>query len=466
MQDIFRDDSYEGSHFALGPRGSTLGPRDSTRSLRDAKAVTTTQHVVDGGAYAGLYILKVFKGAIMLLRIPLTLLLFLWMLVFLFGAMTHTISAAFQPLCWIRGLSSFVFCASASPLSAQDPPKWADFPSLVSLQTTTMEQLLDESSSGSFLALQMKKAEMATTDLVTLVRVSDLMSRDTVAICRGETDFGALRKRNAGNTETAVMLCVTLETSLETPPQTSENEKMSTKGPGPPQAMIEKIEYLAELVNNHEPEDEELAAEILAVNDYALRTIEAAEEKFVAALWKQLIPWKKSNADVVLDAFEASMNYLSFTLQQLVVEFETNLHNLNKLEEQLTILHEIVTREDISLSAAKSELLSNLWTILGGNRRQLRGYESHLDLLSHLGSYRRQALVHVVSALQTLTQMGEDIENLRERVAAPELTGGRIPAQVHMKGIQNGLERIKEGRAKAKEKETHAVRRIVGGLNL
>jgi hypothetical protein len=46
------------------------------------------------------------------------------------------------------------------------------------VQSATFEQLLDESSSGSVLALKIKKAEMATTDLVTLVRVSDLRSRD------------------------------------------------------------------------------------------------------------------------------------------------------------------------------------------------------------------------------------------------------------------------------------------------
>ncbi|CAK5282734.1 unnamed protein product [Mycena citricolor] len=384
-----------------------------TSSLCNVKPVVTTQHVVDGGAFTGLYIFRVFKGAILLLRIPLTVFPVHLDACLPFGAMSHTIQAAFRPLCSIPGLSSSMLCVPAQSLSNKGTPQWADFPSLISLQTSTIEQLLDESTSGSSLALQMKKAEIATTDLVILVGVSKLTSREALTdALRTFVDDARLTGRSLNKL----------------------NAKVSGAVDG-----------------------------IMAVNDYALHAIEAAEENFALALWNRLIPWNRPKADVILNTFEDSMNYLSFTLQRLVVEFEINLHNLNKLEEQLSVLHEIVTRKDIFFSAAKTKLLSNLWTVLGGNRKQLRGYQNHLKLLEGLGNYRKQALVHVISALQTLTQMSDDIENLRERVAAPGLTGSRIPAHVHIKSIHSGLERIKEGRTKAKEKEVHAVRRIVGG---
>jgi hypothetical protein len=202
----------------------------------------------------------------------------------------------------------------------------------------------------------------------------------------------------------------------------------------------------------------------MAVNDYALQTIEAAHSESPPSILGQLIPWTapKPKTDLILSTFEDSMNYLSFTMQGLVLEFELNLQNLNKLEEQLSVLHEFVSREDNSISSAKSELLGELWTKVGGNRRQLRGYEHHLQLLKGLTEYRKQALVHVVSALQTLTQMSEDIENLRERVAAPELAGSRIPVEVHIRSIQNGLDRVREGRSKAKVRESEALKKIMG----
>ena len=45
----------------------------------------------------------------------------------------------------------------------------------------TFDSLLDESAGGSSLSLELKKAQMATTDLVVLVRRSNLKSRETLA---------------------------------------------------------------------------------------------------------------------------------------------------------------------------------------------------------------------------------------------------------------------------------------------
>lgn len=86
-------------------------------------------------------------------------------------------------MCIIPGISSSAFCRSGRSQSnrQQGPPQWADYPKLVDVQSATFEQLLDESVGGSGLALEIKKAEMATTDLGTLVRVSNLKSRDMIA---------------------------------------------------------------------------------------------------------------------------------------------------------------------------------------------------------------------------------------------------------------------------------------------
>lgn len=207
----------------------------------------------------------------------------------------------------------------------------------------------------------------------------------------------------------------------------------------------------------------------MAVNDYALHAIEEATAKSLAPVsastyLKALVPFlskSKPTKEVVTQTFTEAMNVLSSSMQRLVVEAEANLSNLDKLEERLGTLHELVSREDSSISSAKSELLSELWSRLGGNKKTLRGYDSHLVLLKNLSAYRKKALVHVVAALSTLQGMSEDMEDLRERVAAPEIAGSAIPVEVHMKSIRNGLERLKEGRTKAKEREDEAIRRIL-----
>lgn len=49
------------------------------------------------------------------------------------------------------------------------------------MQTRTFDQLLDENLGSKGLTIEVKKAEMAGNDLITLVRASDLKSRNQVA---------------------------------------------------------------------------------------------------------------------------------------------------------------------------------------------------------------------------------------------------------------------------------------------
>ncbi|KAK7028263.1 hypothetical protein R3P38DRAFT_2935039 [Favolaschia claudopus] len=392
----------------------TPAPRKAPARPPPEKIAVSSEHMHQGVLFLLFYVFDVLKLAIRLLRIPLSILVFLWMYAFILHRISITLRAAFSPLCYIPGISSSTFCLPdgyATPGGDSRSPRWADFPTLVDVQSATIEQLLDESSSGSMLSLKIKKAEMATTDLVTLVRVSDLKSRDTLGdTLRSFVDEARVTGR----------------------------------------ALSRLNSRVAGAVDG-----------VMAVNDYALKTIESAQNMPPPSMLAQLIPWApKPKTDIVVSAFEDSMNYLSTTMKGLVVEFELNLQNLNKLEEQLSVIHELVSREDNFISSAVSDLLAELWTKLGGNRRKLRGYENHLQLLKGLSEYRKQALVHVVSALQTLTQMSEDIENLRERVAAPELAGSRIPVEVHIRSIQNGLDRVKEGRLKAKIREDEALKKI------
>jgi hypothetical protein len=200
----------------------------------------------------------------------------------------------------------------------------------------------------------------------------------------------------------------------------------------------------------------------MAVNDYALNIIEAAVANSASRYFPRfLLSWYSPLRahEVVTKTFIETMNVLSASIQRLILEAEFSLANLNNLEERLSTLHELVLREDSSISFTKSELLSELWTKLGGNRRELRGFDEHLVLLRNLGGYRKRALVHVVVALQTLQALSEDMEDLRERVAAPELTSGHISVEVHMKSIRSGLERLREGRIQGRMMEEQALRR-------
>ena len=201
----------------------------------------------------------------------------------------------------------------------------------------------------------------------------------------------------------------------------------------------------------------------MAVNDYALQSIESARANEPSP-WspRALAIWKRpSTEEVVTKTFEEAMGVLSAHMERLILEAEHSLHNLNSLEERLATLHEVVSREDSSISSAKTEVLEQLWSKIGGNRKTLQGFDHHLNLLKGLSDYRKQALIHVVATLQTLRAMSEDMTDMRERVAAPQLVGESVPVEVHMKSIKMGLERFREGRIRAKRLEEEAVKRVL-----
>ena len=159
--------------------------------------------------------------------------------------------------------------------------------------------------------------------------------------------------------------------------------------------------------------------------------------------------------------FTDAMGVLSANLNRLILEAEANLANLNSLEEHLVTIYDLVTREDVATKAAKEDLLAELWTVVGGNRKELKNFNGHLKLLQQVGTFRKKALIHVTAALETLRAMSDDMEDLRERVATPELVGTSIPMEVHIASIQNGIERLQEGRDRAKRAEVDTVKRVL-----
>ena len=92
-----------------------------------------------------------------------------------------------RPVCSLPIVSSMIpFCywgdSNGPPphTSAGRPVRWADYPRLVDLQMKTFDQLLDESIGSKGLASEVKKAEMASNDLATLVRAGDLKSKNQI----------------------------------------------------------------------------------------------------------------------------------------------------------------------------------------------------------------------------------------------------------------------------------------------
>ncbi|KAI0254994.1 hypothetical protein BJV78DRAFT_1120256 [Lactifluus subvellereus] len=318
------------------------------------------------------------------------------------GRTSEAIEHALASWCSVPVVSPF--CpASRHSAPPAPPPQWADFPRLLNLESGTFEALLDETVKGPGLALEMKKAEVATRDLATLVRISNLKSREVLADSLSDFVKDA-RKVGRG--------------------------------------LIRFNSRVGGAVDT-----------VITVNDYALHAIEAASSKSSALLPRGLWPFSPSeNAtnQVITRTFTEAMNTLLTNLQSLVLEAEVSISDLNKLEEHLGSIHEIVSRECDAISTASGGALAQLWTNVVNDSDQPNRNDKHLVLLNDVGGYRNRALTHVVAALQMLETMAEDMEELRRRVAAPQLVGDAIPIDVHIKSLRSGVERLKGIRAGSK----------------
>lgn len=195
-----------------------------------------------------------------------------------------------------------------------------------------------------------------------------------------------------------------------------------------------------------------------------MRTIEAAAQKETSSLGIfRLFSRALTTRQVAATLFNDAMAVLAGHLQRIVVEAELCMKLLDQLEEMLSTLQAIVARENQAVVADKEELLAQLWTMLGGYRRELHSADEKLQLLRRVGWYRKSAYAHVKAMLMELEALREGMEDLRERVTAPELLGEMVPVEVHLKGIQAGLDRLTATRISAQLKEQDVFRNLLAG---
>ncbi|RXW16325.1 hypothetical protein EST38_g9519 [Candolleomyces aberdarensis] len=269
--------------------------------------------------------MRIVRLAVRYFRYPVIVILFLFFILSLLNKVTTSLSSAFSSICYAPGFGLTPICKwvtqmALPPGGAHGPHKvtWADY-------QNTFEQLAEDSptstsgTSGSNLSLYIKKAEMATADLIALIRLSDLHFKNSL------------------------------------------------------------VDTLSEFI-----QDARIAGTSLRRLDSQINGV-IADVRVI---------------DLAMEAIYA---------------------NLDRLEEKLSTLRDIVAQENKMVGEAKEELLANLWTMLGGNRKDLRNLNRNLNLLHDLTLYRKRALAHVVATLHALQSVSQDVEDMREGLAAPNL---------------------------------------------
>ena len=368
----------------------------------------------------------VLGGALHALKTPISYLIAGWLLVgllvFLRNLFFSSVYSALSPVCRIPGASFFNLPICQSPVSIQysgEEQPLVQFDQLMTVQNK-FEAVLQESAGGVSLPLDMKRGETSIRDLRQVVRFSQLHSKNELVL---EFD---------GFIETARIVSYDLQ-------------KFNS--------------HVGRGVDN-----------ILATARWTKRVLDGIAERdgsrgAIASFFndKLLAPFQpiKFTEDAVLDQYIQHTRVVEEEINRLVMEAQALLRVLQNLEDRLDVIHGIAVRDDLHAQGNRAEVLSQLWTMLGGNRSKLGKFNSQLRLLSQVNAYRQSAIAHVSGTLVRLQGMGAELEELRERVGGVELLGGKgsVPLSLHIQNIEMGVERLERGRKGAKELENEELRK-------
>lgn len=151
------------------------------------------------GKYTAEYFVILVMKTLSHLHQPLALLLSFYIFTLMASYISGRVFQGLTPICVIPGISTLSICRlqdvnpQRSGPDKDATPNSPDYAMLMNTQGRSFENLLRELAGGAGLSLEIKKAEMATSDLVARVRLSELSSKDSMA--RTLSDFVITARR-------------------------------------------------------------------------------------------------------------------------------------------------------------------------------------------------------------------------------------------------------------------------------
>ncbi|CAE6429984.1 unnamed protein product [Rhizoctonia solani] len=293
-------------------------------------------------------------------------------------------------LCNIPVLSGYSYCVRELDLPRR-PIVTPDFIALAGLQSR-LEQVMKDSAGSSKVAVDIKDSEMALRDLGTLVQNSALSNKDPL---------GRDLKLFVGDAK-----------------GTSESlQRFGSRVWG----AVDRI---------------------ISLNEHMLIRLESIPTGRRANKAEQ-----KGMEDIWLQAIEA----LDKGLRKLIHEAQENLGQLQRLEERLENIEDMVTTEKQAISGQEQKLKRQwLREKLGMNEEKRQSHSASLELIEMVKDDRKRALRHVAEALFNLKQISNDLDDLREGVATPIIIAdsSNVPIEVHIDSIRSATERLVNGQTR------------------
>ncbi|KAL8709658.1 MAG: hypothetical protein Q9220_005598 [cf. Caloplaca sp. 1 TL-2023] len=361
------------------------------------------------------WLYDVIGGAMGKMKTPLSYLLAMYLLVGLLlllrNLVTNSIYSALSPICRIPGTSflNLPMCHTNLPSQRQyqagEEPV-VEFDQLMNVQTH-FEAILEESAGGVTLPLDMKRSETSLRDLRSVIRYSSLHSKNELVF-----EFN-------GFIETAGIASSALQKFNSHVGRAVDN-------------ILATARWTKRVLDGVATEHESRGLVSAFLNDRILFPFQ---------------PLRFTEA-AILEQYSEHTRLVENEINRLIDEAQALLLVLRNLDDRLDVIHGIAIRDDLHAQGSKEEIMSHLWTMLGGNRKALGKFDSQIKLLSQLNMYRQTAIAHVAGTMLKLQAMGAELEELRERVGNVDLIDEKrgVPLSVHIESIELGVERLEQRR--------------------
>ncbi|KAI5864882.1 hypothetical protein GGS23DRAFT_562247 [Durotheca rogersii] len=339
--------------------------------------------------------------------------------------LVSSISSPLAPLCRIPGVSlmGLPFCANARPEPPNGPSTSGsvEFDELMNVQAN-FEKVLEDSASGVSLPMEMKRSEASVRDLRTMVKYSDLPTRDEMVL---EFDNYIDHVRTSAN----------------------GLQMFNTHVGGAVDSVISINRWTSRYIDSIAAHREE--------NNNALARITG---------WL-FSPFQPSVFDerVLFNKYVEHTALVSEKIATLIVEAQAVLRQLQGAENSLQLINEHVVRDGNFVKEKQSQILWDIWTIVGGNRRQLHNLNAQLKLLFRVETQRNSAVQQLTALIHDLIDIETKLGDLRDRVAAPELVANQaiIPLSVHIETINAGVERLESARRRIRAEENERLQQVL-----
>ncbi|KAI9899068.1 hypothetical protein N3K66_005529 [Trichothecium roseum] len=426
------DDRNLRQRFRDPPR-ETRGERERRESYDDLDAGRSGSSATDSGSSM---LWEVFAWSFDLVKMagkmakkPLAFLLAIYIslgaIIMAQNMITESIFVSLSPICKIPGvpLLNLPFCPTPPPLytdaSGKQQRQSIEFDDLMGVQAK-FEHVLEKHTQGVSLPYEMKRSEATIRDLRTLVRNSDLQSKDELSFeFDGYIDAAgrAVSQLSRFNVHVGGAVDAVLSINRWT---SRYIESLTPSADDPQPGALSK--GFTWLFSPFQPPDR-ISTERLVLNKYIEHTA-----------------------------------FVSDKISSLILEAQHILATLESAESFLSAIHEVTARSADMVIESRDRAWWDVLSRMSGSNAH-RSFQKQLGILSRVDAQRSTAVAQVSALILELENIQAGLSDLRDRVSGPELLGmDSIPLVVHIETINSGVDRLEDARRRLRAEEEERVK--------